>query len=105
MNRFTALALAAALTVTGASATFANGIDALGSATSVSITTVSGASDNILLSSGGRVMEQVDIDTLRARVQLNKSIAAQLERFGVTADDVIGVTGSDPSDVTLYVRG
>jgi len=105
MNTFSALALAAALTLTSASAGLANGIDALGSATSVSITTVSGGSDNILLSSGGRVMEQVDLGTLRARVQLNKAIAAQLERYGVTADDVIGVTGSDPSDVTLFVRG
>lgn len=104
MNKFTSLALAAILTVSGASATLASSIDALSSASSVSISTVSGNSDNILLASNGRVMQQVDLDTLRARVAQNKPVAAQLAAFGASLDDVIGVTGDDSTSVTLYVR-
>jgi len=51
------------------------------------------------------VMERVDLGSLRARVEQNKAIAAQLDAFGVSADDVIGIDGSSSGDVTLYVRG
>lgn len=104
MNKFTTLALAAVLSVSGASATLASSIDALSSASTVSITTVSGNSDNILLASNGRVMQQVDLGTLHARIMQNKSVAAQLESYGAEIADVIGVTGEFSSDVTLYVR-
>lgn len=104
MKPFTTLALAAVLAVSGASATLASSIDALSAASSVSITTVSGNSDNILLASNGRVMQQVDLGTLRARVAMNKPVAAQLAAFGADLDDVIGVTGDDSTSVTLYVR-
>lgn len=105
MNKFSAIALAAVLSFSSASVALAGGLDALSSATSVSITTVSGGSDNILLSSDGRVMERVDLASLQARVAQNKAIAAQLDAYGVSAGDVIGVTGSSSNDVTLYVRG
>lgn len=104
MNKLTTLALAAVLTLSS-TAVFAGSLDSLSSASTVSITTVESASDNILLSAGGRVMERVDLGSLRARVSQNPAIAAQLAAYGVGADDVIGITGSTSSDVTLYVRG
>jgi hypothetical protein len=106
MNKFTTIALTAILSFSGASAALADSsLDALGSADSVSITSVNTNSDNILLSSGGRVMQQVDLASLRAVAGQNMSVAAQLEAYGVGIDDVIGITGSNSNDVTLYVRG
>lgn len=106
MNKFSVIALAAILSVSGASVALADSsLDALSSANSVSITTLNTGSDNILLSSGGRVMERVDLGSLQARVMQNKMIAAQLDAYGIDATDVIGITGSMASDVTLYVRG
>lgn len=106
MNTFTRIAAAltlAALTSTGALA--ASAISELDSAYSVSIQKVGGLSDNPLLSAGGVVMEQVDLDSLRARISQNSRVWKQLEAFGVALDDVIGITGSSESDLTIYVRG
>lgn len=106
MNKFTTIALAAVLSFSGASVALADSsLDALGSADSVSITSVNTMSDNILLSSGGRVMQQVDLTSLRAIASQNVSVAAQLEAYGVGINDVIGITGTTSNDVTLYVRG
>lgn len=105
MNKFTAIALAAALTFSSATVALAGSLDALSSASSVSFSTVQSDSNNILLSSGGRVMESVDIDSLRARVSNNKQVLSQLESYGAGVDDVIGITGSTDSELTLYIRG
>lgn len=104
MNKRSALALAAILALSATTAGHANTIDALDAASSVSISAVAGNSSNILIASAGRVMEPVDLETLRARVQSNRAVAAQLKAFGVTPDDVIGVSGTNGSDVTIYVR-
>ncbi len=100
-------ALAAALTLSaGGIALAADGsaLDALSSASSVSFQTVSGAEANNVMP-GGANGELVDLGSLKARIQGNPQLLAQLESYGATIDDVIGISGTDSTDVTIYVQG
>lgn len=106
MKKLQALAIALALGVTAVPAAYADSpLSAIQSANSVSINTVMSDSDNILLASNGLAMRRVDLDSLRARIQSNQFIVNQLENFGVSVDDVIGISGDTPGNLTLYVRG
>jgi len=104
MLNFKAIAIAAALTLSTAGLVMAaegSAMDALTSASSVSFKTVT-ASELNPLSPG---YEQVDLDSLKARIQGSPALLAQLESFGATLDDVVGITGTDETDVTILVQG
>lgn len=105
MKTFAKYAAIAAFALLPTAALADSAISELGSAQFVSIQTVAGWSDNPLVSASGRVMERVDLDSLHARIAQNDPVARQLEAYGVNIDDVIGITGSSESDITLYVRG
>lgn len=100
------LALAAALTLTAGGVAMAeeSAIDALSSATTVSFVTVAGA-DATNVSPGGPNGELVDLDSLKARIQNNPQLLAQLESYGASIDDVVGISGSSEQDLTIYVQG
>ena len=100
MRTLAALAVAATLAFSGA--TFAqddsdniSALDALSSAGNVSFQTWS----------GGPVpnADLVDLDSLKARIKQNPQLLAQLEAYGATLDDVIGIGATDETDVTIYV--
>lgn len=104
MLNLKAIAVAAALTLSTAGFALAaegSAMDALGSASTVNFKTVTAAELNPL--SPG--YELVDIDSLKARIQGSPSLLAQLESFGATLDDVVGITGTDATDVTILVQG
>lgn len=100
------LAVAAALTLSAGGVALAEGsaIDALSSATSVSIVTVGGAEANNVMP-GGVSGDLVDLDSLKARIQGNPMLLGQLESYGASIDDVVGITGTNETDVTIYVQG
>lgn len=97
------IALATALTLSSAGLAMAeeSAIDALSSASTVSFKTVTAA--EVSASTPG--FEQVDLDSLKARIQGSPALLAQLESYGATLDDVIGITATDETDVTILVRG
>jgi len=104
MLNFKAIAIAAALTLSTAGLAMAaegSAMDALTSATTVSFKTVTAA--ELTPSSPG--YQEVDLDSLKARIQGSPALLAQLESFGATLDDVVGITGTDPTDVTILVQG
>jgi hypothetical protein len=104
MLNLKAIAIAAALTLSTAGlAVSAEGsaMDALTSATTVSFKTVTAA--EITPSSPG--YQEVDLDSLKARIQGSPALLAQLESYGATLDDVVGITGTDATDVTILVQG
>ncbi len=100
-------ALAAALTISaGAGSAVAAGssLDALGSATTISFITVSGVeAANVM--PGGINGNLVDIGSLKARIEGNWRLLTQLESYGATIDDVVGITGTDPANVTVFIQG
>lgn len=100
------IAVAAALTLSGAGAALAEGsaIDALSSATTIGIVTVTGP-DAMNVMPGGLNGDLVDLDSLKARIQGNPMLLSQLESYGASIDDVVGITGSSETDVTIYVQG
>ena len=99
-------ALAAALTLSAGGVALAaeSALDALGSATTVSFQTVASA-DAINTTADGSNGELVDLDSLKARIQGDPKLLAQLESYGATIDDVVGITGTSEQDVTIYVLG
>lgn len=101
------LALAAALTLsTGGIALADDGsaLESLSSASSVSFQTVFGA-EATNVKPGGPNGELVDLGSLKARLMGNQRLLGQLESYGASIDDVIGITGSSETDVTIYVQG
>lgn len=107
MTKISLIAAAALLATSISTAALASSeaMSALTSANTVSITNLSGSSDNPLLSSNGAMIERVDLDSLHARIQQNESVRRQVEAFGASIDDVVGISGSSTSDIILYVRG
>lgn len=108
MKSFKALAVAALLTVSSAGLTFAldavsSPLEALSSATTLNFETV--ASAEALSVNSGASMEQVDLDSLKALIQQNPQFLAQLEAYGATIDDVVGIMATDETDVKIYVLG
>ena len=102
-----AIAVAALLTVSSAGLAFAEDasspLDALSSTTSLSFETVTGP--EALSANSGASMEQVDLDSLKAMIEQNPTLLAQLESYGATIDDVVGISASSETDVTIYVQG
>ncbi len=101
------IALATALTLSagaGAAIADSSALGALSSATHVSVVTVSGAEASAVMPGGIRG-ELVDLDSVKARVQNSPMLLAQLESYGASIDDIVGITGTSEKDVTLYVRG
>lgn len=103
-----AIAVAALLTVSSAGLAFAQDagpspLDSLSSTTSLSFETVTGP--DVLSANSGAVTEQVDLDSLKAMIQQNPTLLAQLESYGATIDDVVGISASSETDVTIYVQG
>lgn len=106
MLNFKAIALATALTFSTAGFAMAeqSAMDALTSATTVSFKSVTEA--ELLALKGGSTpgAEEVDIESVKALIQGSPALLAQLESFGATIDDVIGISGTDETDVTILVR-
>jgi phage-related baseplate assembly protein len=100
------IALAAALTFSAGSVALAaeSALDALSSATTVSFQTVAGA-DAINVAPGGANGELVDLASLKARIQGDPKLLAQLESYGASIDDVVGISATSEQDVTIYVQG
>ena len=80
-------------------------LGALTSATTLSFQTVSPAEASAVLSGSADGTEQVDLDSLKAGILANPKFVAQLESYGASIDDVIGITATDETDVTILVRG
>lgn len=100
-----AVAAALALSPVGAAMAAESPLDALSSATTVSFKTVSGSELAPSISTTAEGDEQVDLDSLKARIQGNPALLAQLQNYGATLDDVVGITATDETDVTILVRG
>ena len=100
------LALAAALTFSTGGIALADGsaLDSLSSASGVSFQTVFGA-EATNVKPGGPNGELVDLGSLKARIMGDQRLLGQLESYGASIDDVIGITGSSETDVTIYVQG
>ena len=94
----TALALSTANLAIGAE----SAVDALSSASTVSFQTVSSPSEIITSADSDGA---VDLEALKALIQQKPELLAQLESYGATIDDVVGVTATDETDVTIYVLG
>lgn len=108
MNAIKAIAVAALMTVSAAGAAFAQDsgqspLDSLSSATSLSFETVTGP--EVLSANSGANMEQVDLDSLKAMIEQNPALLAQLESYGATLDQVVGISASSETDVTIYIQG
>ena len=99
-------ALAAALTLSAGGIALADGsaLDALGSANTVSFQTLTGG-QTMNLVNGGSMAELVDLDSLKARIQNSPKLLGQLETYGASIDDVIGITASDETDVRIFIQG
>jgi len=99
-------ALAAALTLSASGVAFADGsaLNALGSANTVSFQTLTGA-QTMNLVNGGQMAELVDLDSLKARIQNNPRLLSQLDSYGASIDDVIGITATDETDVKIFIQG
>lgn len=100
-----AVAAALALSPIGMAIADESPLDALSSAATVSFKTVSAAELTQSLSASSNADELVDLGSLRARIQGNPGLLAQLQNYGATIDDVVGITGTDETDVTILVRG
>lgn len=105
MHKFKIAIAAAALALAGSTAAFADSaIDALSSANGVSFGTVTPA-EELLVRAGVGKFELVDVDSLKARIAQDPKLLMQLEEFGSSLDDVVGITGNNSTDVTILVRG
>lgn len=109
MMNLKAIALATALSLSAAGVVVAaDGISAtsaLSSATTLSFQTVSAADEAAVMAGTGQANDLVDLDSLKAQLQANPKFVAQLESYGASIDDVIGISATDPTDVTILVRG
>ena len=107
MLNFKAIAVAAALMLSTAGFAMAeqSAMDALTSASTVSFRSVTEAELAGLKGGAMQQAEDVDLVSLKARIQNNASLLGQLESYGATLDDVVGISGSDETDVTILVRG
>jgi hypothetical protein len=100
-----AVAATLALSPVGLATADESPLDALSSAATVSFKTVTGAELAPSISSTAENDEQVDLGSLKAQIQSNPALLAQLQNYGATLDDVVGITGTDETDVTILVRG
>ena len=109
MMNLKAFAFAAALSLgTAGMALAADGISAtsaLTSATTLSFQTVSAGEALEARAGVGPANDMVDLDSLKALLQANPRFIAQLESYGATLDDVVGINATDSTDVTILVRG
>jgi hypothetical protein len=108
MMNLKAIVLATALTLGAAGFAVAeqrSGLDALSSASTLSFETVSQAEVPAVVAGSGLATEKVDLDALKALILGNPKFVAQLESYGASIDDVIGITATDETDVTILVRG
>jgi hypothetical protein len=94
MMNLKAIALATALTLSAGSMAFAvdglSATSALSSATTLSFQTVPATEEAAVMAGTGLASEQ---------------FLAQLESYGASLDDVIGINATDETDVTILVRG
>ena len=103
MKIINAIAIAAVLSASSATVAFADSpMSALGSASSVSFETVFGPG---LLAANRASANPVDLDSLKARISQAPRLMAQLSNYGASINDVVGITGTDETDVTILVRG
>lgn len=106
MNMLKTLALATVLTASTAGFALADSssaIGALGSAGSVRFDTI--FQSQLLSANGAGAMEQVDLDSLKARIAQDPQLMTKLSNYGATLDDVVGITASGDTDVRIYVLG
>ena len=97
-----ALATALALSTAGLAIGAESAVDALTSASTVSFQTVSSPSEIVTTADSDGA---VDLEALKALIQQKPELLAQLESYGATIDDVVGITATDETDVTIYVLG
>ncbi len=99
-------ALVAALSVGTVGVAHADtGLGVVSSAWSLSFQTVSGPEETAARAGLGLASEQVDLDSLKARIANNPRFLDQLYSYGATLDDVVGINATSESDVTILVRG
>ena len=103
--KIVAVAAALALSPMGVAMADESPLDALSSAVTVNFKTVSGAELTPSISSTAEADEPVDLGSLKAQIQGNPNLLAQLQNYGATLDDVVGITATDETDVTILVRG
>jgi hypothetical protein len=107
MLNIKAIALASVLALSaGAGSAYAaqSAMDALTSASTVSFATLS-PTELVDARAGNGKFEQVDLESLRARISNDPQILMQLADYGAGIDDVVGISGTSEKDVTVYVRG
>lgn len=103
-----AIVLATALTISAGGIAMAenySAMSALTSASTLSFQTVSASEEVSVMAGVGPASEQVDLDSLKARLTANPEFVAQLESYGASIDDVIGINATSETDVTILVRG
>lgn len=108
MINLKAIVLATALSLGAAGLAVAedrSGLDALSSATTLSFQTVAAAEVPAVIAGTGVASEKVDLDSLKALILANPKFVAQLDSYGASIDDVIGISATDETDVTILVRG
>lgn len=106
MLNLKAIALATALTLSAGGVAMAeSAIGALTQASTLSFQTVPVTDEVAVMAGSGPASEQVDLDSLKARLLANPSFVAQLESYGSSIDDVIGINATSETDVTILVRG
>jgi hypothetical protein len=106
MNMFKTLAIATLLTASTAGVALADNssaIGALGSGTSVRFDTV--FASQLLSVNGASTMQQVDLDSLKARISQDPRLLEKLERYGASLDDVVGIDSDSQSNVRIFVLG
>lgn len=111
MMNLKAIALAAALTLSAGSMAFAEEMNdisatsALSSASSISFQTVPAGELGLVMAGSGLASELVDLDSLKAQISNNPKFLALLGTYGSSIDDVVGISASSETDVTILVRG
>ena len=109
MNKFTALAIAAVLTIGAVPAAFAgdqaagNVYQAASEATSFDIIKVA-PTGNALIASGGVDQKLLSVRDLRGLIAQNTNLSAQLSGAGISLDRIVGAAADNDTNITLYVR-
>lgn len=114
MNKFTAIAIAAVLTIgavptafaashTGTDQAAGNVYSAAAEATSFDIIKVA-PTGNAQIASGGVDQTLLSARDLRGLIAQNTNLSAQLAGAGISLDRIVGATADNDTNITLYVR-
>jgi hypothetical protein len=124
MNKFTNIALAALMTVSGAGFAIAQdantsldslttsltdqtpseALDALGGANQVTIVKISGMTGDMDKFKAAMTADAADMASIAAVVSTNQPVRAQLEGAGIKPEQIVAVSVSGDKSVTLYIN-